>query len=98
MPTACGSISLASFEPLARVPGVQLFSLQKGFGTEQIAELAGRFPITELGSQLHDFMDTAAVMQNLDLVISADSSPAHVAGARECQCGSAYRSSPAGAG
>ncbi len=37
--------------------------------------------MTDLGRQLDDFVETAAVMQRLDLVISADSSPAHLAGA-----------------
>ena len=75
------SISLTQFEPLARVPGVRLISLQKGLGSEQLQELAGRFPIADLGSTCEDFSDTAAVMKNLDLVISVDSAPAHLAGA-----------------
>ena len=56
------SIPLSCFEPLAGLPGVQLVSLQKGAGVEQLQELAGRFPVTELGSRLEDFMDTAAVL------------------------------------
>ena len=75
------SIPLAQFEPFARVPGVRLISLQKGFGIEQIEELAGRFSVTDLGSTCEDFSDTATVMKNLDLVISADTSPVHLAGA-----------------
>ena len=74
------SIPLAHFESIARLPAVQLFSLQKGFGTEQMEELAGRFPIVDLGSTCEDFYDTATVMKKLDLVISVDSSPAHLAG------------------
>jgi tetratricopeptide (TPR) repeat protein len=75
------SIPLARFASLADVPGITLVSLQKGFGTEQLTEQASRVSILELGSQLNDFMDTAAVMKNLDLVISADTSPVHLAGA-----------------
>ena len=75
------SSPLTTFERLARVPGVKLISLQKGFGVEQIQELAGCFPIVDLGSTCDDFTDTAAVMKKLDLVISVDSSPAHLAGA-----------------
>jgi hypothetical protein len=60
---------------------VRLFSLQKKFGLEQIGEVSDRFVVTDLGDRLEDFLDTAAVMMNLDLVISADSSPAHLAGA-----------------
>jgi tetratricopeptide (TPR) repeat protein len=79
------SFPLAHFEALARVPGVHLFSLQKGPGSEQLQGLSGRFPVVDLGSTLDEaagaFMDTAAVMMNLDLVIGADTSLVHLAGA-----------------
>ena len=71
---------LARFEPLARLPGVRLFSLQKGYGTEQLADYAS-WGIVDLGERLNDFTDTAAVMMNLDLIVSVDTSPAHLAGA-----------------
>jgi tetratricopeptide (TPR) repeat protein len=78
------STRLAYFEPLARVPGVRLLSLQKGPGLEQLAEVAGRFPVVDLGRRLDEmsgpFMDTAAVMQSLDLVITVDTSLGHLAG------------------
>ena len=60
------------FAPLARVPGVHLFSLQKGPGAEQLAADTECFPVTDLDSRLADFMDTAAVLKNLDLVVSVD--------------------------
>jgi hypothetical protein len=75
------SIPLSCFEPLAALPGVRLFSLQKGTGAEQLQDMAGRFPITEVGSRLEDFMDTAAVLANLDLLITCDTAIAHLAGA-----------------
>jgi len=75
------SFRLAQFEPLTRIPGVRLISLQKGFGSEQIAELGGRFPLVDLGTRLGDLMDTAALMKNLDLVITPDTALAHLAGA-----------------
>jgi Tfp pilus assembly protein PilF len=75
------SFRLAQLEPVARVPAVRLFSLQKNFGLEQLDEISDRFVVTELGSRLPDLVDTAAVMRNLDLVISVDSAPAHLAGA-----------------
>jgi len=77
----CRSIPLRWFAPLAQVPGVRLLSLQKGAGAEQLAEVGDLFEVTELGSRLHDFADTAAVMKNLDLVITSDTGPAHLAGA-----------------
>jgi Tfp pilus assembly protein PilF len=75
------SFRLARFEPLTHIPGVRLFSLQKGPGTEKLEEISGRFAVTDLGDQLDDFMDTAAVVQHLDLVITPDTSLAHLAGA-----------------
>jgi tetratricopeptide (TPR) repeat protein len=85
------SIPLKFFERLAQVGGVQVVSLQKGPGADQlraIMELAppsSQFPILELGATLDEdsgpFMDTAAIMINLDLVVSMDTSVAHLAGA-----------------
>jgi tetratricopeptide (TPR) repeat protein len=79
------SIALAHFAHLARVPGVRLFALQKGPGREQLTDFAARHPITDLGAELDEsggaFMDTAAVMQDLDLVVTTDTALAHVAGA-----------------
>jgi Tfp pilus assembly protein PilF len=75
------SIPLDHFRPLAGVPGVRLFSLQKGAGRDALAGPAGDFPLVDLADRLHDFDDTAAVMSNLDLLITSDTSPAHLAGA-----------------
>jgi hypothetical protein len=75
------SFRLDRFEPIFRRRDVRLFSLQKDYGTEQIAQVANHFAVTDLGSVLADFSDTAAVMKNLDLVIVPDTSLAHLAGA-----------------
>jgi hypothetical protein len=79
------SVPLRQFEPLAHVEGVRLFSLQKGTGAEQLAEATGRFPVIDYGSRLDvrtgAFVDTAAAMKGLDLVISCDTAAAHLAGA-----------------
>jgi hypothetical protein len=79
------SFSPALFVPLARIPGVRLISLQKGRGASRIGELADIAPVIKLNDFDEDprgaFMDTAAVMANLDLVISCDTSVAHLAGA-----------------
>jgi tetratricopeptide (TPR) repeat protein len=79
------AIPLRCFAPLGKLEGVRLFSLQKGAGAEQLREVAGLFPITELGSRLDEqtgaFVDTAAVMMNLDLVVTSDTSIGHLAGA-----------------
>ncbi|HWY87217.1 MAG TPA: glycosyltransferase family 9 protein [Gemmataceae bacterium] len=73
---------MTCFEALARVEGVRLVSLQKGPGTAQLS--AQTFPILDLSDRLDAeaaFIDTAAVMMNLGLVVTVDSALAHVAGA-----------------
>ena len=75
------SLPLSCFESLARLPGVHLLSLQKGPGVEELQGLSSHFPVTELGSRLNDFADTAALLMNLDLLITCDTAVAHLAGA-----------------
>ena len=77
------SIPLSEFAPLADVPGVQLVSLQKGPGVEQIASFTRRDSLIELGDFDRDkpFLDTAAAMFSLDLVVTADTAIGHLAGA-----------------
>ena len=72
------SFPLACFEPLSRISGVHLFSLQMGFGSEQLFEVASRWAIADLGLP---FADKAAAMMSLDLIVSADTVIAHLAGA-----------------
>ncbi len=89
--------SIAHFEllaPLLAIPGVTFFSLQKGAGQDEPAELNARrasqdlpaYPVTAFGEQLHSFADTAAIVQQLDLVISVDTAVAHLAGALGVRC------------
>src|SRR5262249_4127745 len=77
------SLPLSHFDPLARVEGVRLISLQKGPAREQIKDVARRFAVVDLGGRLDEatgaFMDTAAVMKGLDLVVTSDTSVAHLA-------------------
>ena len=75
------SCHLRHFSPLAQIPGVHLYSLQKGRATGQISELSGTMAVKNLGSDFEDFADTAAAIENLDLVISVDTSVLHLAGA-----------------
>lgn len=79
------SIPLIHFAPLTRLRGVQLFSLQKEPGAEQLREMANAMPIINLARRLDlsggAFLDTAAVMSHLDLVITCDTAIAHLAGA-----------------
>ena len=78
------SAPLAAFAPLAAVPGVRLFSLQKGHGREQLAGVPASWGVTDLGDRLDEgvgaFVDTAAVIANLDVVVSTDTAVPHLAG------------------
>jgi tetratricopeptide (TPR) repeat protein len=79
------SMPLQALEPIAALPGVSLISLQKGAGLDQLHSASFKERIQDLGGGLDlgkdAFVDTAAVLMNLDLVISTDSSLAHLAGA-----------------
>jgi tetratricopeptide (TPR) repeat protein len=79
------SIPLEQFVPISRVPGVRLISLQKHVGLDQLAGLPKDAAIESLGDSFDSgpdaFIDTAAVMTNLNLVITIDTSIAHLAGA-----------------
>jgi hypothetical protein len=72
------TVPLAHFAVLAQVPGVRLISLQKDWRGFAAFGLTA-FP--ELDTASGPFMDTAAIMRNLDLVITADTSTAHLSGA-----------------
>jgi hypothetical protein len=77
------SIPLKQFAPLAGITGVRWFSLQQGFGSQQLSDAP--MAIEDLGSTLDEgdaaFCETAAVIKNLDLVISSDTALVHLAGA-----------------
>jgi Flp pilus assembly protein TadD len=75
------STTLERFAPLAAVPGVKFFSLQKGAGSEQTSSPPAGMQLTNLADQLNDLSDTAAAILNLDLVIAVDTAVAHLAGA-----------------
>lgn len=90
------SVALSAFSPVAAVPGVRLISLQKGEAAGQLA--AADFPVETLGPDFDAgpaaFLDTAAVMQVCDLVISSDTSVPHLAGAMRRPVWIALRHSP----
>ncbi|MDD3157106.1 tetratricopeptide repeat protein [Anaeromusa sp.] len=65
---------------LREVPGVSYFSLQMGTAAEQAVCCCKEWPIVDLGKDIQDFADTAALVENLDLIITVDTALAHVAG------------------
>jgi Flp pilus assembly protein TadD len=77
--------SVSVLAPLKEVPGSRFFSLQKG-AAEEGSSVQGLLPLVDLGPQLGDFADTAAVVMNLDLVITVDTAVAHLAGALGKPC------------
>jgi tetratricopeptide (TPR) repeat protein len=82
------SFPLALFERIASSSKVKLFSLQKNEGTEQLNVLPKGMVIESFGEQVDSegaFLDTAAIMKNLDLIITSDTAVAHLAGALGCR-------------
>ena len=77
--------SLAVLEPVMAVPGMSFVSLQKGSGEEEAGSWQDP-PLAALGSELCDFADSAAIVSQLDLVITVDTAIAHLSGAIGIPC------------
>jgi ADP-heptose:LPS heptosyltransferase len=75
------SIEPLLLAPLADVPGIRWISLQKLDAGSRANPLPDKFQATDWTAELNDLADTAALIANLDLVISVDTSIAHLAGA-----------------
>lgn len=79
------SLPLRVFAPLAEISGVRLISLQKGFGVEQLEVAPPQMRIETFDGELDAgpdaFLDTAAAMTHVDLIVTCDTSAAHLAGA-----------------
>ncbi len=92
------SYPLRALAPLAAIPGVRLISLQKLDGLNQLADLPTGMTVETLGEDFdagdNAFVDTAAAMQAVDLVISCDTSVAHLAGALGRPCWTALKHHP----
>jgi hypothetical protein len=75
------SVSFNELAPLFRLSGVKFYSLQKGPRVDPPGNATIKPELTDWTDELHDFADTAALISNLDLVISVDTAIAHLAGA-----------------
>jgi FkbM family methyltransferase len=79
------SLPLETLTQLMRLKNVHFFSLQKGAAREELNKLAARIDVIDLGRDIDEktgaFVETAAVMKNLDLVLACDTAIIHVAGA-----------------
>ncbi|HKF70327.1 MAG TPA: tetratricopeptide repeat protein [Stellaceae bacterium] len=71
----------SQLQPVRGIPGVALVALQKEIPAADRAEFPGGLGALDLSAELNDFGDTAAVIENLDLIVTVDSSVAHLAGA-----------------
>jgi FKBP-type peptidyl-prolyl cis-trans isomerase 2 len=75
------SCSLKSFAPLAQAANITFYSLQKGDASEQARNVPEGIKLIDYTDKIHDFSDTAAIIKNLDLIISIDTDVAHLGGA-----------------
>jgi len=73
------SMAFSDFTALAKIPDTAWISLQKGPAAAQAASAA--FPIHDWTNELHDFADTAALVECLDGIVTVDTAVAHLAGA-----------------
>ena len=73
------SVALVDFLSLISIKGIDFYSLQMGEAANQLDDVY--YPVTPLGKYIKNFSDTASIINNLDLVISIDTSVVHLAGA-----------------
>ncbi len=92
------SFPLNNFNLIAKMPNVRLISLQKNDGVEQLKTMPEGMKVETLGDDFDAgpdaFFDTAAVIKNLDLVITSDTAIAHLAGAMGCPVWVALKYAP----
>jgi hypothetical protein len=80
------SMPLSALAPLAGIPGIEYFSLQKGPGADEMAAPPPGLTLRDETARLNNLADTAALIANLDLVVSVDTAPAHLCGAMGVPC------------
>jgi hypothetical protein len=75
------SLSLDTFSSLGQLKNIVFYSLQKGEAAQQAENPPGGMTLIDLTQDIDDFSDTAALIENMDIVISVDTAVAHLAGA-----------------
>ena len=75
------SCALRDFAPVLQTPGITWYSLQTGNRSQELAQLLPDIHVQDLAPSLHDFGDTALLLDQLDLVLTVDTAVAHLAGA-----------------
>jgi tetratricopeptide (TPR) repeat protein len=80
-PKSTRSVALRELAPLGEVGSVFFYSLQRGEAGKEASQPPAGLKITDFTAELRDFSDNAALLANLDLLISVDTSVAHLAGA-----------------
>jgi tetratricopeptide (TPR) repeat protein len=75
------TLQLAQFAPLLAREDLCIITVQKGDAIAQVGGYYGRAALLNLGPEIGDFLDTMAILQNVDRLVTIDTSVAHVAGA-----------------
>lgn len=75
------SIALATMLPLLEMPEIRFVGLQKGDGSDQPQRLGADALVVNIGERMRDFADTASILEQLDLLVSVDTSVVHLSGA-----------------
>ncbi len=79
-------LNVEDFYRLLKLPNTQFYSFQTFEGSEEIEKIKSNYEITDLGSTFSNFSDTAGAIENMDLIISNDTSLVHLAGAMQKNC------------
>ncbi|MBQ8458919.1 tetratricopeptide repeat protein [bacterium] len=79
-------IKVEDFFKLFEIPNTQFYSFQTFEGSEKLEQIKSKYDVIDLGATFENFSDTAGAIENMDLIISNDSSLVHLAGAMKKNC------------
>lgn len=75
------TLKLSQFAPLFALPDIAVLTVQKGEQIAQAGSYYGAAPLLNLGPEINDFLDTMAILKNVEHLVTIDTSVAHIAGA-----------------